>query len=215
MNGNALIILQLDVCGKQRFVEMFQFNDLIQFPTGDGQRYSKRHGDYGTINVRQIKQLIKQPQSVPKDKAKWFIPSSYYGPWARNFEVQRQRGLFHMITADFDVGDLSIEWVIGSAEAVLGDVHMWVYSSASAAQDKRKWRLLVPLDEPLNGIDWEYAQNALFDVLEKEDAIADRALSRAAQLHFLPNVPPLKRDDEGKPIFYQSRIIIGGGYALS
>lgn len=194
---------------------MTNFNDLIQFPTGDGQRFSKKQNPYGTITAEEIKMMISKPQNQFKENARWFIPSSYFGSWARNFDVQRERGSFHMLTADFDVGNLRIEWVIGSAEAVLGDVHMWVYSSSTAVAHRRKWRLLVPLDAPLNGLEWQTAQNSFFDALQHNNIIADRALARAGQLHFLPNVPPDKRSNTGEPQFYQSRIIVGGRYALS
>lgn len=194
---------------------MTNFNDLIQFPTGGGQRFSKKQNPYGTITAGEIKEMISKPQSQFKENARWFIPSSYFGSWARNFDVQRERGAFHMLTADFDVGNLRIEWVLGSAEAILGDVHMWVYSSSSAVSHRRKWRLLVPLDVPLNGLEWQTAQNTFFDALQNNNIIADRALARAGQLHFLPNVPPDKRCNTGEPQFYQSRIIVGGRYALS
>ena len=105
--------------------------------------------------------------------------------------------------------------VIGGVEAILGNVHMLVYSSSSARQDNKKWRVLVPLDVPLKGHEWVAAQSAFFDLLEKEDLIVDRALKRTGQPIYLPNVPPENRGQDFKPLFYQYRNQVGARYALS
>ena len=188
---------------------------MVLFPTGLGQQYSLRDKAYPTITISQIAKLVDEPQATQKGSARWFIPSSYHGPWARKFEIQREIGTYHFLTADIDTGSPSWEWVVGSVEAIFGDVHMMIYSSASATKDNQKWRLLIPIGDPLSGYEWQAAQTLFFNALEKEHIIADRVFTRNAQLHFLTNVPPNKRDLQGKPLFYFGRLIRGARYALS
>ena len=114
-----------------------------------------------------------------------------------------------------DEGKPERDLVIGAVKAILGDVHMLVYSSSSARQGNKKWRVLVPLDVPLNGHEWVATQSAFFDLLEKEDLIVDRALERTGQPIYLPNVPPENRGQDLKPLFYQYRNQVGARYALS
>ena len=187
----------------------------ITFPMGLGQRFTKKDDPYPIIDYEQIEALLESPQARPKENALWFLPSSYSGSWARDYAVQRELGQFWFLTADIDEGSPTQDFLIGCVESALGDVSMLVYSSSSSSAEMMKWRVLVPLCEPLSGHEWAAAQQAYFDRLEQESLILDRALERTGQPIFLPNVPPDKRDESGKPIFYQSRNIKGARYGLS
>ena len=170
---------------------------------GYWQRFTRKSDEYPTITYRQIELIVEKPNSKPKDFAIWFIPSVYSCSWARAHIVQKELGRYWVLAADIDQGNPERDFVIGGVEAILGNVHMLVYSSSSARQDNKKWRVLVPLDVPLKGHEWVAAQSAFFDLLEKEDLIVDRALERTGQPIYLPNVPPENRGQDFKPLFYQ------------
>jgi len=187
----------------------------ITFPIGSGQKFTRKSGEYPTINYRQIELIARKPDRKPKDCALWFIPSAYSGSWARAHIVQRELGEYWCLAADIDEGSPEIDFVIGSVEAVLGDVHMLVYSSSRASDANKKWRILVPLDAPLTGNEWVATQSAFFDLLETEHLITDRALERTGQPIYLPNVPPEKRNEDFEPLFYQYRNVVGARHALS
>lgn len=145
---------------------------------------------YSTITAREIVAMVQTPPSVPKERARWFIPSAYHGSNARTQEVQRERGLFHWLTLDVDDNDLSLAEVNEAVEAVTGPAARLTFSSRSATPDRRKWRALVPLLAPLGGADFTDAQHAFYDGLERESAgvlVPDRRLALPAQLVYLPN----------------------------
>ena len=180
----------------------------ITFPIGLGQRYTRRGNPYPTITAAQIEALVESPHSREKADALRYIPSSYSGGWARTHLVQQELGKFWWLTADIDEGSPSMDTVIGSVEAALGDVHMMVYSSSSATHENLKWRVLVPLSEPFAPYDWVEVQTAFFYELKREGVTVDEVLKRVGQLVYLPNVPPSRS-------FYQFRKIKGARYALS
>lgn len=180
----------------------------ITFPIGLGQRFTRKGKPYPTITAAQIEALVESPHSREKADALWFIPSSYSGGWARTHLVQQELGKFWWLTADIDEGSPSLDTVIGSVEAVLGDVYMMVYSSSGATPENLKWRVLVPLSEPFTPHDWAEVQTAFFGELEREGLIVDEVLKRTGQLVYLPNVLPNRS-------FYHSRKIKGARYALS
>ena len=180
----------------------------ITFPIGLGQRFTRKGKPYPTINRPQIEGLVESPHSREKADALWFIPSSYSAGWARTHLVQQELGEFWWLTADIGEGSPSIDNVIGSVEAALGDVHMLAYSSSGATPGNLKWRVLVPLSEPFAPYDWVEVQTAFFDELEREGLNVDEVLKRAGQLVYLPNVPPSRS-------FYQFRKIKGARHALS
>lgn len=180
----------------------------ITFPMGLGQRFTRKGNPYPTINTAQIDAMRENPPSLEKANARWCIPSSYSGGWARSHSVQQELGKFWWLTADIDEGSPSMDTVIGSVEAALGDVHMMIYSSSSATPEKLKWRVLVPLAEPFDAYTWIEVQNAFFGELEREGLTVDYVFNRPGQLVYLPNVLPGRS-------FYQSRKIKGARYALS
>ena len=180
----------------------------ITFPIGLGQRYTRKGNPYPTITAAQIAALVESPHSREKADALWYIPSCYSGCWARTHRVQQELGKFWWLTADIDEGSPSIDTVVGSVEAVLGDVHMMVYSSSGATPENLKWRVLVPLLEPFTPYEWVDVQTAFFGELERENLTVDEVLKRPGQLVYLPNVPP-------SGSFYQFRKIKGARYAIS
>ena len=72
----------------------------------------------------------------------------------------------------------------------VGSCTTLAYSSRSATATNRKWRVLVPLGTPISGADYTDTTGAYFDLLEEASdgkLIPDRALTRPAQLVYLPN----------------------------
>jgi len=145
---------------------------------------------YNGITGKQIAAMIQSPPSVDKAKGQWFIPSAYTGCDARDHDVQRQHGAFHWLALDVDGNNLSMAEIKETLYAVLGDCCWMIYSSRSATADNRKWRALVPLKEPIAGVDYHDTATAFFDLLEQASEgvlIPDRALARPGQLVYLPN----------------------------
>ena len=175
-----------------------------EFPSGFGQcdtgaitlndgrpNPHKRAGTpYKTITTAEIGAMAENPQTSPKEQARWFIPSTYNDLDARTHEVQRQRGSFAWLTLDVDTNNLSLEAVDASLSHVIGEACRIIYSTRSATEENKKWRALVPLANKIDGSDFSDTQNAFFDLLEEasEGALTpDRALARPAQLVYLPN----------------------------
>ena len=145
---------------------------------------------YDVIEPAQIKRMLQDPPSVPKEKARWFIPSTYHGPDARSHEAQRQYGTFFWLPVDIDQNNLACDEVLSTVQAVAPGTTCLIYSSRSATDDNRKWRALLPLKEPLAGADYTETVAAFYDLLEKASGgalIPDRALCRPGQLIYLPN----------------------------
>ena len=171
--------------------------------------------EYEGITWQGIAQLIQQPQNKPKLEASFIIPSTYKAHDGRSHEAQRINGEYHMLAIDIDDGNPDASAVIGSVESILGDVTMLIYSSSGATADNKKWRVLIPLAQPIDGDTYSECQLAFFALLEEEGIQPDYVLSRTGQVIYLPNVPPDKLDADGKPLFYESQIIRGNRFDVT
>jgi len=183
---------------------------IQQFLLAHGKFDTKKNQEgqeYDGIGWKEIAQLVQHPQGVEKDDAKFIIPSFYRAHDARTHDAQREHGQFGMLALDIDSGNPDIEQVIQAIQEVAGAVSMLVYSSSGASQENRKWRAMIPIREPLPGLDYHDAQGAFFRLLKGIEA--DPALARPGQPVYLPNVPPKRRGSDGEPLFYEQRIIRG------
>ena len=177
---------------------------LRAFPTGFGQSDTRAMvlndgrpnpsplagTPYETITSRQIVAMLSNPQRVPKDKARWFIGSTYAEHDARSSDAQRERGQYLFLPIDIDDNDLSLEDVVDALNVAVPGVSQIVYSSRSAKVSARRWRALVPLAVPLSGADYRDTQEALFESLETATAgelIPCRGFLTPAQPIYLPN----------------------------
>ena len=145
---------------------------------------------YDVIEPKQIMVMLQNPPSVPKEKARWFIPSTYRGPDARSHEAQRQHGAFFWLPVDIDQNNLTCGEVLSSIQAVTPEATCLIYSSRSSTEDNRKWRALLPLKVAVAGADYSDTLEAFYDLLEAASEgvlIPDRALCRPGQLVYLPN----------------------------
>ncbi len=64
--------------------------------------------------------MAENPQTSPKEHARWFIPSTYNDHDARIHEVQRQYGSFGWLTLDVDTNNLSLEDIDAALSQVTG-----------------------------------------------------------------------------------------------
>jgi hypothetical protein len=165
---------------------------------------------YQTITLCEIFDAADKPTAVDKKSARAIIPSSYKSPDARVYAVQREKGSYPILAADIDKGNVPLEQLEAAVDAIFGkEVASLIYSTSSATSDDQKWRILVPLAEPLPFEIWERAQLAFFGLLRAKGIVPDETLSRAGQLVLLPNVPPKNRREDGTPIYYEFSVAEG------
>ena len=176
---------------------------------------TKKHNasaTYGGISLREISQLVMKPQAIDKKSASFIIASDYRASDGREHQAQRERGNFWMLCVDVDSGNPTMLEVASAVREVCGKCAMLIYSSASSTSEARKWRVLIPLAQPINGQLYVRIQLALFEALALFGITADGALARAGQPVFLPNVPPERRGEDGQPLFYEFERDAGDGY---
>lgn len=188
---------------------VININKHTTFLIGYGSRDTKKHSldDYEGVTIHQIRNMVEEPQARDKSDAAFILPSTYKKHDARTHDVQRQHGEFHMLAVDIDTGNKSLTEVQGAVEAIIGDRAMLIYSTSSSTPEQRKWRVLIPLADMVFGGLYSDLQVALFDLLCDEGIDADYALSRCGQPVYLPNVPMDKRDEDGKPFFYEYNVV--------
>jgi len=181
---------------------------MPNFPTFNGSRDTRRYDghDYSTISFVDIKRMCGDPSALEKLQAPAFIPSTYAGSLARSHEEQRQRGVFHALIADVDIGSPSLADLEAAVVSVVGDHARLIYSSSSATEAERKWRVIVPVRSGIKGTDYGQIQEAYFDALQDRGITCDYALARTGQPVFLPNVPPARRGADGLPIYYENAV---------
>lgn len=164
--------------------------------------------DYDTRSLASLFTL--EPSDKPKGAGLAFIPSTYNDYDGREHKAQRERGVYVALTGDVDKGDHPIERIETLVRAFAGDAAWLIYSSAHARPGSRRWRIVMPLEEPVGFDVWHDAQNAFYRFMESAGIAMDWALDRAAQPVYLPNVPikhektetPLRGDDD-KPLYYE------------
>ena len=174
-------------------------------PTFDGQYDTNINTgeDYNSIELGALLGLL--PTSRPKASAPAFIPSIYNSFDARSHAVQQAQGRFVALTGDIDKGNVPIVGVIKLTRDLFGPASaIFIYSTGSATPDDKRWRIIVPLQEPVSFERWNEAQEAFFTYMEGNGVLMDWSLARAGQPVYLPNVPLERRDEDGNPLFYES-----------
>ena len=167
---------------------------------------------YESITLKEIADMVRNPQATEKADAAFIIPSSYRAFDGRKHSAQRENGLFHYLALDIDEGSPSLVDLKDAVKRVTGNSVAMIYSSSGASDDNRKWRVLIPLLEPISGADYGDTQLALFSLMGEQGITCDAALARVGQPIYLPNVPPAKRDAHGNPLFYHQDRHRGEGY---
>ena len=142
---------------------------------------------YDTITVQQIYDMVANPPTVAKDKAQWIVPSTYHGHDGRSHAAQKQHGQFGMMCLDIDHGSPIMQQVEDATICIIGDACFVVYSTRSATETNRKWRVLIPLGAAIPGDRYTDYQDALFDAYNHFGLTLDTTLRRTGQLVYLPN----------------------------
>ena len=176
---------------------------------GRGQRFKPSSGTYPTISWSEVTGKVAVPDSNPKDRAHWIMPTLYHQADARVFAVQREKGSFPLLTVDIDCGNVELKELSAILRKNAPCHTIVIYSSSSATAENKKWRALVKLDQPIAGNEFKDMQLSFYELLAADGLICDPALAREGQLVFLPNVPPERRDANNVPFFYQWRILKG------
>lgn len=163
--------------------------------------------DYDTKPLGLI--FAMKPWDKPKASGPAFVPSLYIDHDAREHAAQREHGSFVALTGDIDSGDHPRDAVTEAVQAFIGASAWLVYSSPHARPGDMRWRVLIPLVAPIPFDTWYDAQCAFFAFMEARGFAMDRALARAAQPVFLPNVPAKHaksgtalRGEDGAPLYY-------------
>jgi len=171
---------------------------------------------YLGITLKEIADMVKEPQATEKADAAFVIASTYRRFDGRSHATQRELGEYWMLAIDVDEGNVDCDTLCSAVDDLTDGAMALTYSSAGASEENKKWRVLIPLAEPLSGSDYADAQLALFEIMLREYGITcDGSLARTGQPIFLPNIPPSKRGDDGEPLFYKSHLYRGEGMMIA
>lgn len=164
--------------------------------------------DYETRTLASLFAL--DPGNAPKLDGLAFIPSTYHDYDARSHAAQRTEGRFVALCGDVDKGNHPLDRIETMVRGFVGEAAWLIFSTAHARPEDMRWRIVIPLAQPLSFDDWHDAQNAFFALMEYGGVEMDHALDRAGQLVYLPNVPAVHaktgtalRDEAGAPLFYR------------
>ena len=150
--------------------------------SGIGQTHTDKYGlPYNSITITDVLTLTFNPSSVAKENAVWFIPSTLH---TREAVKQRENGEYYAVW-----GDIDVHTELGAIKDVLAKLvcNYIVYSSRSATIEYQKWRVIIPLSESANPIEWQQLSQILNDKFQAAGIEPDRASERVNQLCYLPN----------------------------
>lgn len=176
---------------------------------GMGHTHIDTGEDYPTISLYDV--FTMEPGQAEKSKGLACIPSVYHEYDARCHKTQQERGAFVALAADIDSGNHSLATIQSTVVALCKGAAWLIYSSAHATAGDMRWRIFIPTADALAFEDWNDAQNALFNLLDRAGFQCDRALERAGQPVFLPNVPEYHgktgerlRAENGSTLYFQT-----------
>lgn len=126
---------------------------------------------------------------VEKPQAPWLIPSTQPSRAAAD---QVASGTYVALMVDIDSGTLAFEEVERVVSKATGGAVALIYSTKSATFRVPRWRVIIPLEQPLPGADYaETAKTLYARMREVSDGRVDPddAMARPGQISFLPNAP--------------------------
>ena len=156
----------------------------IKFCSGFGATQTDKNGPLPTLTWNDVTCLVDCPQDVDKPKAQWLIPSTLL---KRQAKAQEAEGEYWMLWADIDESPPTIAKLAETIEGLIKGCCFEIYTTKSATVGKPKSRVLIPLDQPLNCLEWQLCQQALNDELKLSGIKPDISNEKSAQLLFLPN----------------------------
>lgn len=160
--------------------------DKINLCSGFGQYHTDRIKPYSSITLDKITELTAEPTSLAKDKAQWVIPSTLL---TRVHAEQRENGTYYAIWGDIDE-HTELDSVKGVLAELVGHNQYLIYSSSRSKEEKKKWRVFIPLAHAASGDEFKTLAQILNDRLERGGIVPDRASERYAQIFYLPNRDP-------------------------
>ncbi|WP_339853309.1 hypothetical protein [Roseovarius nubinhibens] len=150
---------------------------------------------------------------IAKETARWFLPSTLP---SRHSADQVADGWYVALVVDIDSGRPSFTEVERAVlKATAGAVAL-IYSTKSATFEMPRWRVVIPLERPLQGADYADTAKALFALIrEVSDGRVDPddAMARPGQISFLPNAPE-GDPDEGDYLAFAAEIGEDPDFAL-
>ena len=195
-----------------------QLNDWARFADrhvmcfkGAADTHKGTSRDYRTIGLLDILGLAEKPTREPKEKALAILQTGYNGPDGRTHEVQREKGQFTCLCGDFDKDNRSLEDIQTAVDKFFGDnIALLIYSSSSATNENKKWRVVIPLQDVMAFGPWSELMHAWYAFMGAEGFVMDTSLLGAGQPVYMPNVRPELWVD-GKPKFYNAHYEDGVG----
>lgn len=156
----------------------------VKLCSGHGVNYTNKNGKhpYITTTFNEIESLLEYPQDVAKEDAQWAIFSSHL---SREAAEQLKYGKFYAVWCDFDK-HTEIEPII-AVLAALGVVYYYVYSTKSATENEKRWRVIIPLATPANATQWQQIAAIINDKFKAANITPDKVSDRANQICYLPN----------------------------
>jgi RecA-family ATPase len=165
--------------------------------------------DYETVTLSEL--FGFEPTNRVKKRGTAFIPSSYSDYDARVHERQRESGSYVALCGDIDKGDHDGDKVAGVVAQIVEGAAWFMHTTSNSCPGNMRWRIIIPLAEPATFLDWRDAQLAFFAIMERAGFVMDKAVARAGQLNYLPNIPATHKDgetklrgDDGEPLYYRS-----------
>lgn len=170
--------------------------------------------DYRTLALGEIF-ANTEPACVEKKKAPAIVCSTFHAYNGREHATQRQHGMYVALPGDIDEGDTPFDVVVDAVSEFTGPGVAWfIYSTSSSTPSSRRWRILVPLAQPLDFKMWNGLCLAFYAFLEGRGMSMDDSLARAGQIAYLPNVPPEYRHKDGTPKHYVYEVHDGRGLEM-
>ncbi|MEN9780744.1 MAG: hypothetical protein RL014_1892 [Pseudomonadota bacterium] len=105
---------------------------------------------YDSISIAEIVDLVRTPAAAEKEQAPATIGSTYCEYDARSHDVQRAHGQYALLRFDIDSGNPPLEDVAQAFTYVLPGCGYLIYSTSSATPTNKRWRVLVPLLQPVS-----------------------------------------------------------------
>lgn len=156
------------------------------FCSGYGKYHStqntKNPQPYTSVTFDNILRMAENPASIDKDKGQWAIFSTLP---SRAHAEQRENGTYWALWLDIDE-HTPLDRLKLFLEKTL-DSKALIFSSRSSTVDLQKWRIIVPLANPIKGADYLVYAQILNDLLQSTGITPDRKTEATGQVAYLPN----------------------------
>jgi hypothetical protein len=162
----------------------------LQVCAGKGQHDTKLYSgvEYHTTDFKSIVEFAKAPYyQGDKSDGFWIIPSTYNQFNARTASVQFEKGSFPILWADIDKGPPTIDEVAAAVRAITESEFLIYTTYSHDGITNFKYRVLIPIANPIPGIYYSAAATALNDLLELYGFGIDRVNQGPNQICYLPN----------------------------